>query len=379
MSGLNDPFLLDDVMEDKDQLPVKAFKEMTPGEVPEISDHVTLIAAPIPDAETDGSDGIVEKTGEIASVAIEEYQVAMRDLVLLSDRIHAEGGMSLSIAQESLVVLPGFVNDDVRPMGYFTKHPSQTQLSEALEAIEETKKSAFSKVVDKVIAFINAVIERAKGALDKIKSLIKKETARETANTLRLLATKVGEEGGPTLRQINEAAHRFIPPALYEGLMDGSVTKALDNNAVAQDKLIEILRSDDAPEELPQIETINYGRSEEKPEKTDLNASEAQKLISRVAELAKRIEQGASDLTDKERAVANGIKDVEQKRADLKEAAAAGEAAPTSEDVILSAKQKTKAINDLINSIRAEAALSSITNGFKGALTKKTSDDKPAE
>lgn len=149
MSGLNDPFLLDDVMEDKDQLPVKAFKEMTPGEVPELSDHVTLIAAPIPDAETDGSDGIVEKTGEIASVAIEEYQVIMRDLALLSDRIRAEGGMSLSIAQESLAVLPGFVDDDVRPMGYFTKHPSQTQLSEALEAIEETKRARSLRLLTK--------------------------------------------------------------------------------------------------------------------------------------------------------------------------------------------------------------------------------------
>lgn len=375
MSGLNDPFLLDDVMEDKTPMPVKAFKEMTPGEVPEISDHVTLIAAPIPDAESDGSDGIVEKTGEIASVAIEEYQVAMRDLSLLSDRIQSEGGMSLSIAQESLTVLPGFISDDVRPMGFFTKHPSQTQLSEALEAIEETKKNAFSKAVDKVIDFINAVIERAKTMLSKLKNSFKRETARETANTLRLLSSNVGKPSGPTLRDINEAVDRFIPPALLESIMDGSAVKALENNSTAQDKLVEVLRKDEAPEELPQIETINYGRPEEKPEKADLNATEGQKLIMRVAELAKRIEEGAADLSDKERAIANGIKSVEQKRSEIKES----EPSMTGDDVIQSVKQKTKAVNDLINAIRAEAALSSIANGFKGALTKKTSDDKPAE
>lgn len=375
MSGLNDPFLLDDVMEDKNQLPVKAFKEMTPGEVPEVSESVTLIAAPIPDAETDGSDGIVEKTGEIASVAIEEYQVAMRDLSLLSDRIHAEGGMSLSIANESLTVLPGFVNDDVRPMGFFTKHPSRTQLTEALEAIEDGKKSAFARAAEKVSDFITAVIERAKKLLSQFTSYFKSKTARDTTRGLQLLSTKVGKPGGPTLRDINEAIDRFIPPGLRESLLDGSAVKALENNSEAQTQLIEAIKSEEAPAELPQIEAIDYGRPAEKPEKADLNASEAQKLISRVAELAKRIEEGSSNLTDKERAISAGIKKIEEKRKEIKEV----ETPLTGDDIINDVKQKTKAVNDLINSIRAEAALSSIATGFKKAISDKSASDKPAE
>lgn len=168
MAGLNDEFLLDYSTERDTKLPVKAFTETVPGQVPKLSDNVTLIAAPLEDDSED--DTAVQKTGEIASVAIEELEITCRDMELFSTRIQQEGGMSLAIAKESLTVLPGFVNDDVRPMGFFTKHPSKTQLNEALEAIDDTVKNAAKVVVEKITALIEAVKKQVAKIIERIKN-----------------------------------------------------------------------------------------------------------------------------------------------------------------------------------------------------------------
>lgn len=167
MAGLNDTWLADDSLEAKQALPVEVFKERAPGTLPEISEYATIIAVEPPvDAEAESEDGIVEKTGEIASVAIEEYQVAMRDLQLFTDSITNAGGMSLSIAQESISLMPGFVNED-RPLGFFTKHPSKTQLSAALEAVEENRKGILAKMVEKIKAFFVALKQRMADFVDR--------------------------------------------------------------------------------------------------------------------------------------------------------------------------------------------------------------------
>lgn len=167
MAGLNDAWLADDSLEPKQALPIEVFKERAPGVLPEISDHATLIAVETPvDPEAESEDGIVEKTGEIASVAIEEYQVAMRDLQLFTDSITNAGGMTLAIAQESIAIMPGFVNED-RPLAFFTKHPSKTQLSAALEAVDESRKGFLAKMIEKIKAFFAAMKQKMADFVDR--------------------------------------------------------------------------------------------------------------------------------------------------------------------------------------------------------------------
>lgn len=139
MTGLNDNFLLaDDSMEPKETpaIVVNAFKD-APGAdgEPELRDDIDLIAA-----------------------ATEELSIQLRDLDLLRQSIQAQGGMSQSIALEAQAVIPGFLTDD-RPIGFFTKHPSRTLLSVALEDIENEKKGALARIWDAFIAFLKKVYQ----------------------------------------------------------------------------------------------------------------------------------------------------------------------------------------------------------------------------
>ena len=121
MTGLNDNFLLaDDSMEPKETpaVVVNAFKEnSTEGGEPELRDDLDLIA-----------------------VATEDLEVQLRDLELLQQNIKEQGGMCQGIALEAHAILPDFINDE-RPIGFFTKYPSRTQLTAALEDIDAGKKN----------------------------------------------------------------------------------------------------------------------------------------------------------------------------------------------------------------------------------------------
>ena len=139
MTGLNDNFLIaDDSMEPKETpaVVVHAFKD-TPGEdgLPELRDDIDLIAA-----------------------ATEDLSVQLRDLDLLYQNIQTQGSMCQSIALEAQAIIPDFINDE-RPIGFFTKNPSRTLLSAALEEIEEEKKSTLVKIWDAFIAFLKKVYQ----------------------------------------------------------------------------------------------------------------------------------------------------------------------------------------------------------------------------
>ena len=142
MTGLNDNFLLaDDAMEPKDApaVVINAFKEQTneDGE-PELRDDIDLIAA-----------------------ATEDLVVQMRDLNLLQQNIKEQGGMCQSIALEAHALLPDFINDE-RPVEFFTKHPSRTQLSAALEDINSGKKNIVLRMIEAIVAFIKRIAKKIK-------------------------------------------------------------------------------------------------------------------------------------------------------------------------------------------------------------------------
>lgn len=142
MTGLNDNFLLaDDAMEPKDApaVVINAFKEQTneDGE-PELRDDIDLIAA-----------------------ATEDLVVQMRDLNLLQQNIKEQGGMCQSIALEAHALLPGFISDE-RPVEFFTKHPSRTQLSAALEDINSGKKNIVLRMIEAIVAFIKRIAKKIK-------------------------------------------------------------------------------------------------------------------------------------------------------------------------------------------------------------------------
>lgn len=142
MTGLNDNFLLaDDAMEPKDApaVVINAFKEQTneDGE-PELRDDIDLIAA-----------------------ATEDLAVQMRDLNLLQQNIKEQGGMCQSIALEAHALLPDFINDE-RPVEFFTKHPSRTQLTAALEDIDAGKKNVVLRMIDAIVGFIKRILKKIK-------------------------------------------------------------------------------------------------------------------------------------------------------------------------------------------------------------------------
>ncbi|BAW19221.1 hypothetical protein [Ralstonia phage RP31] len=147
MAGLNDNFLLaDDSMEPKQEpaVVVNAFKdEGDNGEVPELRDDIDLIA-----------------------VAAENLEVQFRDLELLQESIKAQKGMSQSIATEAEALMPGFLNDE-RPIAFFTKHPSRTMLSVALEEVDQKKQGILEKLKEFVASMFKRVFDWFKNLFDR--------------------------------------------------------------------------------------------------------------------------------------------------------------------------------------------------------------------
>lgn len=305
MSGLNDEWLADDGLEQKTPLPVKVFKERTPGEVPEISDHATIIAMPPPaDDEAVSEDGIVQKTGEIASVAIEEFAIAVRDLGLLKDKIDAQGGMSLQIAQESLAVLPGFVNDDVRPMGFFTKHPSKTQLNEALEAISDTMKNMAEAAVKKIYDFIEILKNRIEKIKERIQKYLDDNNAahyKGIANDLR--SVNVQDIPQETLEYI--AKHTMKKSAQLA--ISGSAKKELQDlsktvNAL-RDYFLNGTELDNSVLEAPMA-----GDEFAELQGTGIEISEIPELLKSAADLAEELGRQYNVIVDFNRKAVNDVK-----------------------------------------------------------------------
>lgn len=192
MAGLNDPFLLaDDSMEPKEEpvVTVKAFKEDTDGDVPELRDDIDLIA-----------------------VAVEELEISLRDLELLRASIHNQRGMSQSIALEAEALMPGFLKDEC-PVAYFSKHPSRTLLSYALEEIDDKKKGFFDKFKEFISEMFKKVVDWLKNLFARSdKALLSKENtallkdAKKTTDTMLLSFDKEAHEAAQELEAAKQRA-----------------------------------------------------------------------------------------------------------------------------------------------------------------------------
>lgn len=160
MAGLNDNFLLpDDSMEPKaaPAVTIKAFKEDSDeGGTPELRDDLDLIA-----------------------VATENLSVQMRDLDLFKEHLALSGGINQNIALESHSLLPNLISDE-HPIEFFTKHPSRTMLSAALEEVQDEKKGLLEKIKNFVVDMITRVVEWFKKLFtgDKAKELATKENTQ---------------------------------------------------------------------------------------------------------------------------------------------------------------------------------------------------------
>lgn len=217
MTGLNDNFLLaDDSMEPKDApaIVVDAFKENpTESSEPELRDDLDLIA-----------------------VATEDMEIQLRDLELLQQTIQERGGMSQSIAMEAQTLLPDFINEE-RPIEFFTKHPSRTQLNAALEEIDSGKKNILQKAWDAIIAFLQRIgrairnflvktdIDAEKQRAEKADEILKSKKAdKKPVDFAADVVSKIGKTQLATIHVIEE--DRDFIPTYMKCVSDGNEIKA---------------------------------------------------------------------------------------------------------------------------------------------------------
>jgi hypothetical protein len=163
MTGLNDNFLLaDDSMEagTTPTVVVNAFKDTPAGGDLELREDVDLIAA------TEG------------------LEVQLRDLDLLKQSIQSQGGMSQSIALEAQALMPDFISD-ARPIGFFTKMPSRTQLTVALEEVEEKEKSTLRKIWDFIIGLLKRIAKAIVQFFTGIDVAAREEAAKKAEKILK--------------------------------------------------------------------------------------------------------------------------------------------------------------------------------------------------
>jgi hypothetical protein len=157
MSSLNDGFELDDELvankeksEDKEIKSVSPsdfsdiiFNNVTPGEVPELSDDASVIA-------------VVNKT---------------EDLQDLKTNILNAGGMNKRFALEAECLIPGFINE-ASPVTFYTEFTSKTKYKVAIEAIEAEQKSLVKRIWDLLVKLFKNSIAWLEEFVNKIKKLL---------------------------------------------------------------------------------------------------------------------------------------------------------------------------------------------------------------
>ena len=126
-------------------------------------------------------------------VVIAALEDAFRDLAYVTDDIVNMGGISQVIATEAAKCIPDFFND--RPVGYYTKQPTATNLKFAMEAIDLKKAGIIAAIFAAVMAAFYKVYQWFTGKSgsggplsNKGKGDIKKD-----AEEIKEAAEKVGQ------------------------------------------------------------------------------------------------------------------------------------------------------------------------------------------
>lgn len=145
--GLNDNFIIDTSAETPEpQVKVDALKDTRPGEEPEMNDGVDLIGVLEQDAEEQ----------EKQMVAVEELCVQLTDIVYVQQRLLNSKGISQQIALESCAIVPTLL-DENRPVGSYTKTPTQVNYKPALEEVENAKKGMGTRILEAVKKALKAI------------------------------------------------------------------------------------------------------------------------------------------------------------------------------------------------------------------------------
>lgn len=134
--------LIDPEQEAGKELDKALFKDVTPGEIPELNPMVDV-------------DALVTK---------------QRALGYVQNNLETIGGINQQFVLESMSLVPGLVTDQC-PLGFYSQDITKTRYSFALEAIQNEQESVLKRIIDAVKAFFAAIKER----IAKIVELIKKK------------------------------------------------------------------------------------------------------------------------------------------------------------------------------------------------------------
>ncbi len=147
---------------------------------------------------------------------IVSLESALVDLDYVCQDILASGGINQFIATEADKCIEGFLNEN-RPLGYYTKAPSATNLHYALEAIDTKKAGIFAAIFAAILAALYKIVEWFKEKKKKEKDLAKE--AEELSKDLNDLVSRtkktndvhggvenlfkdVAENGGSTTKKL---------------------------------------------------------------------------------------------------------------------------------------------------------------------------------
>jgi len=123
----------------KDELGNIIFKDMDPGEVPEIDEKMATIS-------------VVD---------------TVKDLDYLKADIVKYSGVNKTFALEAEKLIPGFINKDL-PLTYFTDFHSKTNYKITLEAIDEQKETILQRIWKMISEFVKKTVEWVSHVAEKL-------------------------------------------------------------------------------------------------------------------------------------------------------------------------------------------------------------------
>lgn len=182
-----------------------------------------------PDPEVTQDEVLAEFGKDLEGIAALES--ALQDLEYVSDTITDYGGINQEIALATEQCIPGFLSGD-RPIGYYTKSISATNLKYAIETINYKKAGTIAAIVAAIIAAFYKLIEwfKEKHLKDALKAVAKK--VNETLEKYQ--EYDKNSAGGKAEDIISDTAEHYEAPAskaLAEE-MSGLMVDVLSPNSV---------------------------------------------------------------------------------------------------------------------------------------------------
>lgn len=182
---------------------------------------------------------VSEDLGSIA--ALEE---AFQDLEYVTDSIGSMGGICQAIATEAAKCVPDFFAE--RPLGYYTKTPTATNLKYALEAIDLKKAGIIAAIFAAVMAAFYKVYQWFTDSNGGPLSKKEKGDIKKDAEEIKAAAEKMGQRfeganratnGGIDELMKDVASAKQGPTRVLLDEIDGVTADLLSSNSVLKKKI----------------------------------------------------------------------------------------------------------------------------------------------